>query len=139
MERLDRHHCVGKLTRDCFARYPIWAWDESNEYHCPVLVFEPLPDDLGTLFVKATFSSSDGQEYGGYLVGGENPYAVGIFVGETSCLFNANAPDLIPLVISDMEAILRKRVVNLFPLRYRSEVRSKDGGLLAGVFNPKGM
>jgi hypothetical protein len=130
MERLNSVHENG-LTADSFIRYPIWVWDDSKEGYHPLVGQGPMPDEFGTLFVRATFVPPSGREITGYLIGLRSFYAVGLFVNGEHFVLNRNAPDLAALTMKSIGPKLSGEP--LLPLRYRSDVL-KGQTPIEGVF-----
>jgi hypothetical protein len=126
--------CTESLTASDFARYPVWVWDDGKDKQCPIDDVEIDPAQYDTLFIRATFSTH-GHKLKGYLIGdGESFYAFGIFVDGEELIFNLNLPDLMAEEQAKLYRFLGGRAVELFPLRYESDVRLKGIPSVAGEF-----
>ena len=110
------------LTREGFARHPVWAWDDDMEGHVPVEPFDPLPRDRATLFIRARFVAASGEELRGYLIGSETFYAVGLFIGGEEFVLNLNLPQMIEVDMEKIRRLLGAPELQLFPLRYADDV-----------------
>jgi hypothetical protein len=121
------------LTKNHLDQYPVWKWSEFNDERCPVLNFDPLPDDEPTLFIKARFKTPEGEEFDGYLTGRETFYAFTLFVGEASIQFNLNLPKLITDQWMRLRQIINKPEMSLFPLHYETNVHFKHKQNIQGI------
>ena len=121
------------LSRASFQQSPVWKWDESQEGHEPVVDWRPLKKDEPVLFIKADFIAADGSKFEGYLVGLESFYAVGLFVENNEHVLNLNLPDMIDSSIKLIREQLGRAQLNLFPLKYKTEVSFDDDKKLTGV------
>jgi hypothetical protein len=123
------------LTQEDLDRYPIWTWDDRNEGLHPLSETEQAPDGYWPLFIKARFYASE-HTFDGYLVG---THALGLFVNEEQFVLNLNMPDRIEGHLVEICRLLGCQPFKLFPLRYESPVRSKEGDPIAGtIAAPKG-
>lgn len=84
-----------QLSLDVFREYPVLKWNDAEDSHVPLANWKQLPKDVPTLFIKAMFAAADGAKYEGYLIGLENFYAFGLFIGENEYVLNLNLPDMI--------------------------------------------
>lgn len=109
------------LTRACFDDHPVWEWDERMEGHVPVESFDPLPSDRGTLFIRARFVAASGDRFTGYVVGGDSPYAVGLFVGAEEFVLNLRLPEMIEADSVRIAELIGADSLTLFPLRYADD------------------
>lgn len=121
------------LTYEDFEEYPVWKWNDSQDDRKPVLDWNPLPEGEPTLFIKARFIAVDGTVLDGYLVGLDSFYAVGVFVGGRTYVMNLNLPDLLEQTLVDVCGALDRDFMDLFPLKYETEVSFKDEENLQGL------
>lgn len=123
------------LTLEDFEQFPIWTWDDGNEYYIPVLEDHPASESFQGLFIKAYFTAPNGYIFNGYLVG-DNPYfhANGLFIEERNLGFNINLSGLIPNTLAKIFKLLKRKPFPLFPLRYSTSVRLRDGEDISGEF-----
>jgi len=126
---------VTDLSAAHFVEYPVWKWDEAQEFHCPVSSFEPLPEDEGTLFIRSRFEAPDGLSFDGYLVGTRTFFAFGIFIEDQEYLINLNLPDMAGNTITEMSEVLGLNDLELFPLGYETTVHFQGEPNLKGVLN----
>jgi hypothetical protein len=134
MERLDDLRRKS-FTEEDFERYPVWTpGDEEDEYR-PISEAEPSPENHGTLLIKAQFQLN-GRWLNGYLIGGPTFYAFGIFVNGREFVINLNLPTLNEKCFTEICRLLNWQSVNLFPVRYRSEVRFQGGRPIRGTLTP---
>jgi len=110
------------LTEELLKRHPVWKWDEEMEGHVPVADYDPLPIDEGTLFIRAKFCTKSGDQLGGYLVGTESFYAIGIFAEGEEFVLNLRLPDLAQQSLSKLRRLLGSPSLVLFPLEYVADV-----------------
>jgi len=123
-----------KLTTGRFLEHAVWCWNEDETYHLPVTDHEPLPEDLGTLFVRAKFKLPGGCQLDGYIFGLHSILGLGIFIGDREVVFNANLPDF---AVDDERLVcglLDIETGNLFPIRYETKFHYKDEMNLCGEF-----
>lgn len=121
------------LSVQDFVSYPIWAWDETQEWLNPIDEFSTLPEEYGTLFVKSKFKSADGIEFSGYLVGTLSFYAFGLFVDGQEIVINLNLPDMAQESVQEIERIMGLTELHLFPISYESEIKCDDGSPIQGL------
>jgi hypothetical protein len=122
-----------ELTETDFESYPVWVWNESEDALCPIDDYNPLPTAYGTLFIKAQFTTTDGHQFPGYLMGITKFYGCGLFVGGREFVINLNTPDFTVITTKDIAAQLGIESIKLFPLKYQSWLNFKDGGRIEGV------
>ena len=133
MARLDNPK-RRSLSREDFEEHPVWTWDDENEGHLPLSEADPAPEEYPTLFIKARFEAS-GHQFDGYLIGGSSFYAFGLFIAEQKFVMNLNLPDLIEKNLPEIFRLLSCQPFKLFPLRFSSPIRFKDGRVIAGMLN----
>lgn len=127
-----------ELTSNLLARHPVWQWDDSMEGHLPVMTYDPLPADLGTLFIRAKFEAASGEGLRGYLVGdvlvGDvSFYAVGLFVGGEDFPLNVGLTEFLAQSVSRIRQLLGRPALQLFPLKYVDDVGFVHSPPLRGV------
>jgi hypothetical protein len=130
MEKSDKIHVVD-LSRSEFERFPIWTWDDAMEGYHPILGDGDLPDEYGTLFIRATFTLPSGKMLPGYLVGLDSFYAFGIFIGENEFFFNLNLPDMANSSI--LEISRESGGEPVLPLQYKTDFHWADQPPISGV------
>lgn len=115
------------LTPADFARCPVWVYDEDQEVYREVRNLDDLSDeryDHYDLQIKAVFTTPNGIEINGKVVGVEDPYAIGLFAGNEVVGINRNMRSDSRqqvarfLALTGLDAKLS--FDTLFPLRYRS-------------------
>ena len=110
------------LTESLLNQYPVWTWNESNDARCPVYNHEPLPGNVSSLFIKAQFTTAEGDHFTGYLSGRKKFHAFTLFFDGISYHFNLNLGDQVRAKASELGVALGKTDFKLLPLRYTSEV-----------------
>lgn len=122
------------LTYEDLQKYPVWTWDDSNEYLVPLSELQPSWYDYENYFIKAQFST---QEYifNGYLVGIESFYAFGLFIDNTEVGFNANLPKINHDQLKYLFNLLNCKPFEFFPIEYQSPVFFKEGKKIKGILN----
>lgn len=128
MERLTDIHKKDVTAAD-YELYAIWVWDDAHEGFHPLSDWSRLPEEFGTLFIKAIFKTAEGMELSGYLVD-HPPYAFGLFVDGTEYCFNLNLPDLSS---STTEKLVAKIGSPIFPLEYRADAVFENDILVTGT------
>jgi len=116
---------------------PVWTWNESNDGIVPVRDWNPLPEDLSPMYIKAHFVAADGTEFEGYLIGSDTYYAFGIFVGDAGYGFNLNLVDWFAEELEKICRQLGREHIELFPVAYHSELHFEGEPPLAGYIDPK--
>ena len=115
------------LTPADFMRCPVWVYDEDQEVYREVRSLDDLDDeryDTYDLQIKAVFTTPNGIELAGKVVGVENPYAIGLFAGNEIVGINrhmrSDSRQQVArfLTLTGLESKLS--FDTLFPLRYRS-------------------
>jgi hypothetical protein len=122
-----------RLVEADFKAYPVWAWNDFEDAHCPIDDAGPLPTQYGNLFVSATYATSSVFEIPGYLIGCHGFYAYGLFVKGKSFVLNVNTPDFVKQHIDEISHLLGISSDDVFPLRYYSDVLSVDGKSINGT------
>jgi hypothetical protein len=125
------------LSPTLLQEYPVWKWDDSQDWLEPVLDWESSRRDEPTYIIKADFIAVDGTQFEGYLIGLDTYYAFGLFVGENEHILNFNLPDRMEERIKEISEQLHNSDLTLFPLRYTSEVRLEDDKQITGIFSPE--
>jgi hypothetical protein len=128
---------VKRLNKYSFEQHPVWRWDDENTSHIPVDQSDPLPDDVGDLFIKASFYAPDGLMLEGYIVGLVSFHAIGIFVDDKSLLFNSNFPQMAHQELGELYSFLRMKPFPVFPLRYETNFHFAGGDNISGFFDFK--
>ncbi|NNJ26675.1 hypothetical protein LzC2_27650 [Planctomycetes bacterium LzC2] len=105
------------------------------EHFLPVGEYEPLPEDLGTLFILANCKLSGGHQFEGYVVGTGSIYALNLFVDERSFMFNANLQGLADEEASQMAGFLSIDVRDVFPIHYETCFGFPGSENLSGEFD----
>ena len=124
-----------ELTEESFDSFPVWTWDDENEGHIPIKNFDPLPEDVPTLFIKACFETPKGRKFRGYLIGSDTFYAFGLFVKGQEYVFNLNLPDMIESTLGDIFHLLDDNPFDLFPLKYETSVHFNGKSDLSGIIS----
>jgi len=135
MGKLDNNSMIKDLSLELLDKYPVWTWDESEEYLNPVLDYKPLPDEPN-LFIKAKFETPKGKIFDGYLIGDEQFYAFGLFHENKEFIFNLNLLDMAQNSLNEIFRFKKADLSFLFPLRFHSELFYKDKKTINGVFDP---
>jgi hypothetical protein len=120
------------FSRESFELYPVWRWNASSDAHCPVIDFDPLPEDESTLFIKATFTAATGEVFDGYLVGLTQFFAFGLFLDNEEFVVNLR---LVETTESVATALRRKygKSIRLFPLKYHTRVHFAGEECICGT------
>lgn len=147
--RVDRYHqktsrkgyCVSmaRLTDRCkvdlavsdFQEFPIWTWNDEQTELCPVDEHEADPGEHGVLFIRAKFYPAD-RQFDGYLIGCTSFYAFALFIGGHELTFNLNLSEEMEEDLPEIYRLTGGESFPLFPLRYESDIRYKDGTEIAG-------
>ena len=123
------------LNIESFNKYPVWQFTDDNEGHQPVPGFNGiLPLDKGTLFIKSKFVTPSGVKFDGYVIGIDSYYGFGLFCIDEVCLFNLSLPQYYGRSIRLLEETLGLNHIELFPLKFVTEVKDKDGKTIKGFF-----
>lgn len=120
-----------------FEANPVWKFNDSRDDCIPVLDDPPTQCGDTPLFIKARFAAADLTAFSGYLIGYPTYYAFGVFVDGYGHTMNLNLPDLITETIQRIAARLDCSELDMFPLRYESEVTHVDGRKIEGVITLK--
>ena len=122
---------VNLITLECFRQFPVWAWSGSMDYYQPVVDFTTLPDDLGNLFIKATFVTPDCQQFDGEisLTGLHEAYAANLLIDDQSF----DLDDMFEKELSRLRQYLGQPDLQLFPLEYHTEFHTADGEPIKGI------
>lgn len=132
---MKEEYLVKILKPELFEKYPVWIWDESNEYKCPLRTnFLPLPEDKGVLFIKAIFEDNLKREFDGYLVGYESYHAFGVFTKNGTYTFNFNLPSFMEEDLKDIYPNTELTVNEFFPVKYKSELFFEGKPPISGTF-----
>lgn len=124
------------MTRDCFERFAVWAWDDEQENHCPVKIEgDTLPDDLGPLFIKAAIRTASGREFDGYVIGLESYYCFAIFVNDEEFMFNMNLSEFLDDEIKRLFVSMNEENMGFFPVNYRTKFKFSDSEKVTGSFD----
>lgn len=124
------------LNIDCFKNNSIWKFTDDNEGHEPVLNHDSLlPLDQGVLFIKSNFITHDNIEFEGYIVGLETYYAFCLFYEGESYMFYITLPQYYERILSLLRKVLNLKSLNLFPLKFATEIKNSDGEYISGFFN----
>lgn len=123
---------VESLTPSLLEEYPVWRWDDTQEWHVPVTKWQPLEKDEPTYFIKTSFRADDETTFEGYLVGLEPFFAFALFVGSSEFVFNLNLPEIIESNTAAIKEMIGKESLKLFPLSYKTEVYFVEGEKISG-------
>lgn len=126
---------IKELTKKCFEECPVWSWDESEEYHCLVNEYKPLPADKGTLFLKAIFTAPNKKKFDGYLIGIDNFYAFGLFVNKHTFIFNLNLQEMFSLIETQLFNEMGCSHFPLFPMVYETELSFEGKNNISGIIS----
>ena len=126
---------VKDLTLELMEEFPVWTWDETNEFLCPLENYYPLPDDEPNLFIKANFITPNKISFDGYLIGDDCFFAFALFYQGREFVFNLNLLDMIK---DNLEKMYNKEMdlSFLFPLIYSSRLSFEGENPINGVFRP---
>jgi hypothetical protein len=130
---------VSQLTLERFQEYPVWTWTDDfyeEDLVCPVVDTEPLPNDRGTLFIKADFWTPTGQHFDGCVNMHVEVYCVELFVGSRQFGFNVRLQDLAEEDLQELRQVIMDEHVQIFPLRYRTNFQFANGERVEGIFDP---
>src|SRR5258707_13545513 len=94
---------VPRINAAMFDESPVWA-GEYDEGFNPVFNYDPLPEDLGDLYVKVEFVTPGGARLTGCVSAPSRHFAA-VFVGRAGFYFNARVQPL------DSEIAELKRLV----------------------------
>jgi hypothetical protein len=120
------------LTIEDFEHYPVWTWDDTNEYQVPIQEDNPSWDDYDNYFIKAKFKTNT-YDFDGFLVGAKLFYAFGIFVKGQTFVLNLNMPDRVEVDLKKIFHLLNCQPFPFFPVHYESTVRFRENGIIKGM------
>jgi hypothetical protein len=128
---MDSFSNVPKINAAMFDECPVWA-GEYDEGFSPVYNYDPLPENLGNLYVKVEFVTPGGVRLAGCVTTPARHFAA-VFVGRDAFYFNARVRPL------DAEVDALNRLVpelrrQIFPLHYETKYRFTDQPPLVGSF-----
>jgi hypothetical protein len=128
---------VRVLESDHLKLYPVWTWSSEDEsLLSPMAVTEPLPDDVGSLFIAARLYLANGMELPGYIIVDLGAvFAIGIFAGERELIFNRNVASMADQELRELFTILGKEPFPVFPLTYQTQFHFAGEPNLAGTFD----
>jgi hypothetical protein len=115
------------LTPADFMQCPVWVYDADTELFREIRTLDDLADEryvVNDLQIKAVFTTPDGIELPGQVIGVENPYAIGLFAGDEVVMINRHMHTRSRqqvarfLTLTGLESKLSFET--LFPLRFRS-------------------
>lgn len=124
------------LILEDFECYPVWTWDDTNEYQVPILESNPSWYDYDNYFIKAKFSTNS-YNFDGFLVGVRNFYAFGIFIKGQTFVLNLNMPERIEMHLNKIFHLLDCQPFSFFPVHYVSPVRFRESGIIKGTLTLK--
>lgn len=122
------------LTLKDLKSHSIWKCSRSDDLMYPVTSAEEFPEDSFDLSIRAIFTTPEGIEFLGYLVGIKNIYSIAIYVGDRIFCFNRNLPQDYPKKLDQLGEALDKNlsISNFSPLKYKTDID------LAGFRNIEG-
>ena len=126
---------IRSLDRDAMLMHPVWKFAENREKYVPVVPCDPLPGDDAPFFIRARFEVRSGCRFEGYLVGTDSFYAFFLFTPESTIGFNVNAPQFYRRNIQRLRQELSQPSLELFPLRYKDDVRFQNQDRIMGVLD----
>jgi hypothetical protein len=132
------------LSLEWLEKYPVWAWGEASLYEpedfiSPVDLTASSIEEFSTLFVKASFKSSNNVVLGGYVMystTSHSVYCVNLFVEGCWFNFNHHLPDMVTPELSAMEPLLPGKTEDFFPITYECGIESASGEQINGIFDP---
>ncbi|MES2272907.1 MAG: hypothetical protein V4487_01800 [Chlamydiota bacterium] len=117
-----------------FEEYPIWTWDDEHEGYLPISEIEPATNDYDILIIKSQFRTNN-YTFDGFLIGGRNFHAFGIFVkGKLFCM-NLMLHSLIENATKEIFYLLECEPFNFFSVDYYSSIRLKGKKEISGHLN----
>jgi hypothetical protein len=126
---------IKRLSYELLRKQPVWKWDETNEFLCPVLEYNPLPENEPTLFIKAVFETPEKYRFDGYLIGLHRYYGFGLFVEDQEFVMNLNLPDMIEENLNIICNTLGRQELVLFPLMYETNYYFEGKQKINGVIS----
>ncbi len=94
-----------------------------------------MPNDLGTLFIKADIKIKNGMEFDGYVIGLISFYCFAAFVNGKKFMFNMTLKDLIKIEMKKFLRQLKTDAITIFPVNYHTIFQFPDNTKVSGVFN----
>lgn len=133
---------VGKLTPDHFNQFPVWTWVDdfyNEDLVTPVLETDPIPSDVGDVFIKAEIWTPAGVRFDGNIIADTIEVSVveldvpGLHIG-----FNLHpyAEVLNEKSVASLRRIIGDDNAQILPLTYRTTYQFEGGELISGVFDP---
>ncbi len=130
---------IRRLTESCFDTFSMWRLDDENIIYYPVHSLEEIPDDIFSFYVRAEFTSPAGIKFKGYLTGITKYYSMGIYFNNKRYIFNKNlykeSYEDIKEIITLINSPRIKKVSDIFPLRYRTNINMLGIRELEGTFD----
>ena len=132
---MDSFSNVPKINAAMFDDCPVWA-GEYDEGFSAVFNYDPLPQDLGTLYVKVEFVTPGGVCLTGCITTPARHFAA-VFVGLQGFYFNARLRPL-ESEIAGLNRLVPELQGQIFPLRYETTYRFASQSPIAGSFTVPG-
>ena len=128
---------VKDLSLESFLQHRVWCWDDDEMHHIPVPLHEhaSLPDDLGTLFIRAKCVVGSVHQLNGYIIGLRSLFGLAIFVGDREFIFNLNLPEFANEDSLEVSKLLGIKGADVFPICYETGLHFRGGDNLAGEFS----
>ena len=130
---------VSRLKPEHLRECPVWMWvDDFDDESLiePVPPTNPLPDDLGDLFVKADFYTPSGRHFSGFIIVADTVYVAELEAEGEYFGFNKALKDLGEESLDELRRRIGDESAEIFPLRYETGYRLYDGTPLSGTFDP---
>ncbi len=136
---MDVKNGTRSLTEACFDAFLMWRCEDEKIIYYPVLSLEEIPDKPFNFFVRAEFVSPSGIKFKGYLVSVTRYYCMGLYYYNKEYMFNKNmfkeccsrTTEIVTLINSPKI----KRISDIFPLKYRTNINMPDIRELDGAFD----
>ena len=121
-----------------FLEYQIWVSDDSDDYTIyPILNVSDFPDYIDWIGIKGIFSTPNGIEFEGVIMGIKNIFSIGIFCDGEIAVINKNLPE-------DWKSFMKQvnkshktkfKLKKFFPLKFVTKINLEGFKNFSGVFD----
>jgi hypothetical protein len=129
---------VSDLDMEDFQNFPIWTWEDDDEYVIPITNFETIPDDHDAVFVKCEITTRSGIAIIGMVsvrMSDHSVYAIS-FPDESGKLMDVPLQPLLMELkksqLNRLRSIMNTKTNELFPLKFQAPFRFSNGTPLEG-------
>jgi hypothetical protein len=135
---MDNKKRVSDLNIEDFKDFPIWTWEDDDEYVIPIIEIETIPDDYNAVFVRCEITTHSDKSTIGVVSVRMSDHSIYVisFTDEKGKLLDIPLQPMLAdrkiFQLNRLSNIMNKKTKEIFPLKFQTHFKFSDGTSLRG-------